>query len=339
MLEKLIENLDSLNCIYLKPPQSFVRVSKEFNTQTFEEEPVLEEEDDYGRDPNAYDSDGNQLGNHREGAGANNDYMNDMMNLEEKVEKKTINSHIVIPQNNTLTFTQPGIEKNATGVAVKAAFELENQDQIDLYLTIANQSETILDGFAIKFNNNAYYLAPMVEDIDTPAVDNGSIGEMKIPIGLSGNSNGKDPDCPFNVQVALSTSLDVFVFMIPCSFSVLLRFPAEYNEPKLQELLLRPNQITTQNSIPFARLNECIQNPNILIDKFMNNNCMFVSQKAMNEQIILAFVTSTIDQFDLPIQILLRPNETQMLVKYLVPHPALVKLLMQAMKFVIDFSR
>jgi vesicle coat complex subunit len=337
LLETLIENFDSLSCVYRKPPQSFVRLSKEFSTAVADEEQVVEE-DDYGRDPNGFDSDGNQLGSYGEGAGMNNDYLNDMMNQEEKEEDRLEARQIAIPMLDVLSFSQPGIEKKVAGIAIKAAFQLENSDEMFLHLAIANQSGGPIDGFAIKFNTNSYFLSPIQEDIDAQAIKNNEVGQMKIPIGLTGNSNGKDPDCPFTIQVALSTSIDVFVFFIPCSFSVLLRLPAEYNEAKLQELLGRPNQITTQNSIPFSRVNECLQNPGILIEKFMNNNFLFVSQKVMNDQIIMSFVTSTIDQFDLPFQVLLRPNETQLLVKYLVPHPALVKLFYQALKSVVDYS-
>jgi len=337
LLETLIENFDSLSCVYRKPPQSFVRLSKEFNTGVLEDDQVVEE-DDYGRDPNAFDSDGNQLGSYGEGAGINNDYQNDMMNNEEKEDERVEAKHITIPLLDVLSFNQPGIEKKVTGLAIKAGFQLENSDQMYLHMAMANQTGGPIDGFAIKLNTNPYYLSPIQEDIDAPPIQNGEVGQLKVPIGLNGNSSGKDPDCPFTIQVALSTSADIFVFFIPCSFSVLLRFPAEYNEAKFQELLSRPNQITTQNGIPFNKSNECLQTPTLLIDRFMNNNCYFVSQKALNDQLLMSFVTSTIDQFDIPFQLLIRPNENQLMLKYLVPHPSLVKLVYQALKSIVDYS-
>lgn len=337
LLDKLIENLDSLCTIYLKPPQTFVRLAKEFQTPRVEEEPVIEDED-YGRDPDAVDSEGNPVGNYGD-YGQNNNYMDDLLNLNPTQKKESQASmNILIPPQDALTAQQPGIDKGTAGLAIKAVFQLEFQDQMYLHMMLLNNTGMDLDSFAIKFNNNSYCLSPEVEDIEIPPIHNGQSGQLKIQIGTGGNPSNTEPECPFRIQAALSTNADIFVFWIPFSFTLLLRFPAEYNESRLQQLLGRPNMISTQNSIPFARVAECLQNPAILIDKMMNNNFLLVGQPALNSgQILLSFVSTTIDQFDVPVQILLRNGESQLLVKYLVPHPALVKLVFQAVKFIVDF--
>lgn len=339
LLDKLIENLNSLSCIYLKPPQSFVRLSKEHNVVQVEEEPV-QEDDEYVKDPNAFDSEGNPVGAYYgEGTNQNTEYMDDLLNFNPTQKKKVqANTNIAVPPQDVLMPNQPGIDKGVSGVAIKSAFQLENMDQMYLYLMIMNNTGARLSNFALKFNNNSYCLAPAEEDIEIPPIEQGAVGQMKIPITMSGNPSNSEPEYPFKIQVALSTSADIFVFWIPFSFSLLLRFPAEYNESRFQELMTKQNQITTQNGIPFARVNECIQNPSILIDKLMNNNFLFVSQQVMNGQILMSFVSTTVDQFDVPLQVLLRQNEQQLLIKYLVPHPALVKLVFQAVRFIIDFS-
>lgn len=338
LLDKLIENLNSLSCIYLKPPQSFVRLSKEFIVPHVEEEPV-QEDDEYNKDANAMDSDGNNLGNYGDMQNQNADYMEDLLNFNPTQKKSVqVNTNIVIPPQDVLLPNVPGIDKGIAGLAIKSTFQLENQDQMYLYLMLMNNTGSVLSSFAMKFNNNSYCLAPADEDIEIPPIAQGAVGQMKIPISLSGNPSNSEPECPFKVQVALSTSADIFVFWIPFSFSLLLRFPPEYNESRFQELLARPNNIQTQNGIPFGRVNECIQNPSIIIDKLMNNNFLFVTQQSMNGQVLMSFVTTTVDHFDIPLQILLRQNEQQLLVKYLVPHPALVKLVFQAIRFIIDFS-
>ena len=337
LLDKLIENLDSLCCIYLKPPQSFVRLAKEFEVARQEE--VVVEEDDYGKDQNAYDSEGNQQGNYGEGVNQNGDYMDDLLNLNAPQKKSVqVNNNIAVPPQDVLLASVAGIDKGVSGLAIKAAFQLEFQDQMYLYLMLMNNTGADLEGFAMKFNNNSYCLAPVQEDVDIPVIKQGAVGQMKIPIGLTGSPSNSEPECPFRIQVALSTSVDIFVFWIPFSFSLLLRFPAEYNESRFQELMARPNQVSTQNGLAFSRVSDCLQNPSILVDKMMNNNFLFVSQQAMNGQILMNFVTTTVDQFDIPVQILVRPGESQLLVKYLVPHPSVVKLVFQALKFIVDFS-
>lgn len=338
LLDKLIENLDSLCCIYNKPPQSFVRLAKEFQTPRNDEEEAPPEDEDYGRDPEGVDAEGNPIGIDG-GEYAQNNYMDDLLNMNPHEKKEVVASqNIVIPPQDVLGPTVPGIDKGLTGMAIKAAVQLENQDHMYLYLMILNNTGQDMEGFAIKFNSNSYCLAPMYEDIEIPPVKQGQTGQMKIELCTGGNASNTEPECPFKIQAALSTNVDVFVFWAPVSFSVLLRFPAEYNESRFQQLLAKPNQITTQNSIPFARAAEAIQNPGIIIDKLMNNNFLLVGQPQLNNgSVLLNFVSMTIDQFDIPVQMLLRPGENQLLVKYLVSHPALVKLVFQALKFIIDF--
>lgn len=337
LLDKLVENLDSLCCIYNKPPQSFVRLAREFQVQRQEEEPVIEEED-YGREAGAVDADGNMMAAYGDQAQINN-YMDDLLNLNNEPKKEQqASQNIIVPPQDVLTVNQPGIDKGTAGLAVKAAFQLENQDQMFLYLMFLNQTGMDLDHCSIKFNNNSYCLAPTQEDIEIGVVKHGQTGQMKVEIAAIGAPSGTEPECPLRIQTALSTNSDVFVFYIALSFSVLLRFPPEYNESRFQQLLAKPNQVSTQNTIPYSRMAEALQNPAVLIDKFMNNNVLLVGQPVVNQgQILLNFVTTTIDQFDLAIQILLRQGEQQLMVKYLVPHPALVKLVYQALKFIVDY--
>jgi len=49
-----------------------------------------------------------------------------------------------------------------------------------------------------------------------------STDKCKVPLNFTGLLDEQPPGCPFKIQVALKTSLDIFVFHIPCSISVMI---------------------------------------------------------------------------------------------------------------------
>jgi hypothetical protein len=64
-----------------------------------------------------------------------------------------------------------------------------------------------------------------------------------------GQSNGEPPKCPFSLQVALNTNVDVFVFNVNVSFSCLLCRPlAILGDQEFEELMARPNQVKDQKN-------------------------------------------------------------------------------------------
>jgi len=83
---------------------------------------------------------------------------------------------------------------------------------------------------------------------------------------MNGQHSGAPPVCPFKVQIALSTSIDVFVFETAVSFSVLLTHPQQrLNEQTFEELMARPNQVSAKQSFPSKLINETI------VKKFEDN--------------------------------------------------------------------
>lgn len=90
--------------------------------------------------------------------------------------------------------------------------------------------------FAVKFNANAFKIQPDNPEISIPKVifkfckndakfyklEPGSSKQTKIPVNFNGASDNQPPGFPFKVQAALKTNVDVFIFFIPCSLSVLL---------------------------------------------------------------------------------------------------------------------
>ena len=103
------------------------------------------------------------------------------------------------------------------------------------------------------------------------------------------------------------------------------------NEEALQIIEWNAETILAEIGVNF------IENPAALILKFANNNFQFINKQMNNGQVLLSFVTQTVDFFDIPVQLLLQPNAKTMYLNYLVPHPSIVKLVYQALKFIVDY--
>ena len=342
LLDKLIDNLNSVACVYKKAPETFVRVK--IDNERYVEEEYNEEEDyeeGYQQD-NYVDSTGQKMGEN-EAINANTNYLDDILDLDTELPSQTIekptevNKNIKIPYNEVLNETTVGVENQREGLRIMASIQLEYQDEMVMYLKIENTTDEIISELYTKFNANSYCLNPKDQELDIQTIQPNSTVEAKVVVDMSGNPSNQPPETPMKLQVALHTSIDIFVFFVPVSFSVLLRYPSEYSEAKFKELLSKPNYIKTQNSIDNEHVEQYLKDPSPLIEKFSDNNFQFVTRQEAKGQILLSFVTQTIDGFDLALQILLQPNSKALLLNYLVPHPAIVKLFYQAIKFIVDF--
>ncbi len=110
---------------------------------------------------------------------------------------------------------------------------------------ITNQTNTPLTHFMTKFNDNSYCLRPVTQKIPMETVQPGETRVGEVEMDLQGNPTGEEPSTPMKIEVALNTNVDIFVFKIPVSFTVLLRYPSEYTPNKYNELLQRPNSINS----------------------------------------------------------------------------------------------
>lgn len=97
-------------------------------------------------------------------------------------------------------------------------------------------------------------------------------GKASAKMGLdnNGKSNGEPPAMPFKIQVALNTSIDVFVFAIPVSFSILLIPGAACSQADFNSLMSRPNQVSAKDSFPTTLTEDQIKK------KMQDNNVNFV---------------------------------------------------------------
>jgi hypothetical protein len=130
-----------------------------------------------------------------------------------------------------------------TGMEIEAVVQREN-DLIVLYLKITNRTPGPITKFLVKIDSNPYQL----ESGNNMQIGIGEMAPGQTQVGKSllqttGQKSGEAPECPFFLKVALMVSIDVFVFKVPCSFTVLLKKATPMSVTAFNEYLQRPNQV------------------------------------------------------------------------------------------------
>jgi hypothetical protein len=336
--ENAYDYLVSTAAIYGKFPESFTRLKKEFDDNE-----VFEEDDDQNENHmNDEDEENLMNDNNINSTGKNMNYLDNTQQYQENneqdlidfEEKEEVFHNIIIPYSMVLARDKPGIQ-GETGVEIHAAVQLRYEEMICQF-QITNLTSHTLSNIMTKFNENSYCLRPVSPQINIDSILPGETKEGEVQLDLQGNPNGEEPGCPMKVEVAFNTNIDIFLFQIPVSFSVLLRYPPEYSPNKYTDLLNRPNSIKTQNSLPFDQIEVALQDCAFLIEKFTNNNFQFINRQDSGDKILLSFVTSTVDGIDIPLRVLIQRGNTQLLLDYRVSHQSHVGLFFLAVKFIVN---
>ena len=249
------------------------------------------------------------------------------------------NMKIVVPYNQVLAAEDGSFREGIQGLTVEAAFQLWGpEDKQILYLKLNNNTDNELTDFMIKFQANSYSLQPASQDLTlTSLPSNGTDVEVKVMLDMNGNANGQPPECPIKVKVALNTQIDIFVFEVPCSFTVFLRkFSKTVDEESFRSFIMNERAIKTKNSIECEDTNVFIAEIDSLINKLDYNNIGLIFRQSKPGGEMLNCMAETVDGLPIAIQIYLAQNSDQLLINYVVVDEALVPLVFQALKFIIN---
>ena len=249
------------------------------------------------------------------------------------------NMKIVVPYNRVLDSEEGSFRNGIKGLEIEAAFQLVGGDDRQmLYLKLINNTQQELTNFMLKFQANSYSLQPQSQEIAVTSLpSNGREVEVKVALDMKGNSNEQPPDCPIKLKVALNTQLDIFVFEVPCSFTIFLRkMTKNVNEESFRAFVMNERSIKTKNSIECEDTNIFIAEIDSLINKLDFNNIGLIFRQSKPGGEMLNCMSETVDGLPIAIQIYLAANSDQILINYVVVDEALVPLVFQALKFIIN---
>lgn len=97
----------------------------------------------------------------------------------------------------------------------------------------------------MKFNSNAFSLSPESPPIPIGDLNPGESRSARLKLTTE-NQNSEIDGFPFLIEVALKTNLDMFIFSIPCSLSVVMVPGFTITVDKYRELAANPGNIKKQ---------------------------------------------------------------------------------------------
>jgi len=344
LLDKLVENIGTLASVYGKPPEQFVKKLRE--SQNLKE---LEDEDDDAYETNE-DSSGQKIGSYQSQAinqgyeAASQDI--DLLGMSDDVPStqaqstfsttstsptKTVSNakNIKIPYSESLAPSTASPEKKITGIKIEAAIQREDNN-VFLDLRITNQSQGPLSDFAVKFNSNTFKIQPASPEVPIAKVDPGQTKEGRVPLNFEGPTNNTPPGFPFKVQVALKTNVDILIFFVPCSLSVLLLKEPAVSTSEYQELSTK-GYPKTQNSLKTTLSKDQIKT------KFNDNSVMYVASRTNNAGVeMMSYSAKIVNGMTVTFDAILDESSGNLQMSYSAPYDSILPLFYQAIGFILN---
>eukprot|EP01017_Pseudomicrothorax_dubius_P036123 TRINITY_DN5143_c0_g1_i8.p1 TRINITY_DN5143_c0_g1~~TRINITY_DN5143_c0_g1_i8.p1 ORF type:complete len:930 (-),score=303.67 TRINITY_DN5143_c0_g1_i8:123-2912(-) len=373
LLDKLIDNLGNLASLYQKPPEAFVkRLRDSQNAREAEDDEEVVAPPPPGFEDSAGANHANQesiirdnvynealkneidllelgdnpappkQGNPAPAVVAGGDLLDLGLSAPQPVAAAggnqvaailgSVSPNIRIPLTDVLSETDAGVETKTTGLAISAAVQRE-LDKVYFDIRITNRSPSTHGNFAVKFNANSFKLNPKKIDLGLEPIPPGGANMTRAEVDFSGASDNQPPAMPFRIQVALKTSVDVFIFHVPVSLSIFLVPAAPLSQQAYMEYCARPQLVKTQNAL------KCPLSRDELVAKFKSNNLNFVMSRTNPAGIeMISFSSQTANEMIITLDTILNPAEGLLQVSYSVPHPSLQPLFFQALGFIINMK-
>ena len=96
--------------------------------------------------------------------------------------------------------------------------------------------QNLVQDFDVRFNKNAFAVSikGATNKLALPAPMQATYAELPCEIDKANADAKNPPKSNFMVQIAMKTSLDVFLFQIPCMLHCLLNFKRPFTEQDYQ---------------------------------------------------------------------------------------------------------
>eukprot|EP01017_Pseudomicrothorax_dubius_P006876 TRINITY_DN12044_c0_g1_i3.p1 TRINITY_DN12044_c0_g1~~TRINITY_DN12044_c0_g1_i3.p1 ORF type:complete len:729 (+),score=240.91 TRINITY_DN12044_c0_g1_i3:631-2817(+) len=180
-----------------------------------------------------------------------------------------------VPYEKVLDENTSGFNNGAAGLVVQASFLRENQ-KILLGLKIRNASGGTIELLDLQIKANFFGLK--AEKIAPRQLAPGAQTEVKVGLNVTGGANPTPISTPLFFQVGLKTSLDLFVFSVPCMFHVLLGANGELSK---DEFKVQWKSVSGENelSAEVPSVRGGLEDLESLKQHFRTNNIFFIASK------------------------------------------------------------
>jgi hypothetical protein len=201
---------------------------------------------------------------------------------------------VIFDENQGVTLNKPTLNIHNTtqgnngksGLVIYSTFHKIKED-IFFGMYIKNLTNTVLNEFALSFKLNSFGIVPL-DKIDGLVVYPGKHEIVKIKCSIDNEKfDKKPPSCPFSIDVAVTTSLDVFIFNVPFLVNSLFSTGGRMKKEVFIEFMKNPN---TTNTV-FSLKPTIVNSTDSLKQLLERNNIFLVAQVNKGDNSMIYYST------------------------------------------------
>ncbi len=201
---------------------------------------------------------------------------------------------VIFDENQGVTLNKPTLNVHNTtqgnngksGIVIYSTFH-RIKEEIFYGMFIKNTTNTVLNEFGLSFKLNSFGIIPL-DKLDNLVVYPGKHEIVKIRCTIDNEKfDKKPPACPFSIDVAVTTNLDVFIFSVPFLVNSLFSTSGRMKKENFIEFMKNPNTTNTAFSLKPAAVNSTESLKQIL----ERNNVFLVAQVNKGDNTMIYYST------------------------------------------------
>jgi len=291
LLEKLISDLSLMSSVYHKPREEFVTrmgAVAQLEEGVAEEDEEVDDDDraenrrrqqeEMGADPSTRTADAAPAGG---GAAL------DLLDLDGGDDMLSGPAPVVVQKVVVLPPTQAGQGGN-TGFGLAAAI-VRQSGSIQLMLTLRNESQVPIGGFAVQVNKNPFGLAPAAQLV-CPDLAPGQSHEAVMTLTAGALLSNTAPTNPLFLQIALKNSLDIFYFNVPFDLPAVFVENGGVNKDSFTQVW---QKVSDQRQSTRTGIADKTLTPDGIKTSLTLDNVSYVAQRQKDDDTMFVYVSAT----------------------------------------------
>ena len=201
---------------------------------------------------------------------------------------------VIFDENQGVTLNKPTLNVHNTtqgtngksGIVIYSTFHKIKED-IFYGIYVKNTTNSVINEFGLSFKLNSFGIVP-VDKIDTLVVYPGKHEIVRIRCAIDNEKfDKKPPICPFSIDVAVTTNLDVFIFSVPFLVNSLFSSSGRMKKEVFIEFMKNTNTGNTVFSLKLATVNSTDSLKQLL----ERNNIFLVAQVNKGDNSMIYYST------------------------------------------------
>ena len=244
---------------------------------------------------------------------------------------------IIFDENQGVSLNKPNLNihnttsgsNGKTGIVIYSTFH-KIKEELFYGMYIRNTTNSNLSDFGLSFKLNSFGIVP-VDKIDNLVINSGKHEIVRIKCAIDNEKfDKKPPACPFSIDVAVTSNLDVFIYSVPFLLNSIFSSTGRMKKEVFIEFMKNPNTTNTTFSLKPISVNSTDSLKQIL----ERNNIFLVAQVNKGDNSIIYYST-LINNISNVIEITYPKNGNLLGIKVVSTVNPLIPLIKEVIEFIL----